>query len=418
MDSIEATYWIETPVEVEQAAEAMAGEQSSGTFVKVAGETEELSRLHRAKVTCIETLDSVTEPSLPGGQSPTEGVSRYQRARVTLSWPIRNMGTNLQNLMATIAGNLFELSQFSGLKLLDLKLPTIFAKNRQGPKFGIEGTRNLAGVFDRPILGTIIKPSVGLSPQQTAERVATLVESGLDFIKDDELMGDSPHSPFEERVDAVMNVINELAEKKGRKAMFAFNLSGSIDDMRRRHDYVVERGGTCVMASLNWVGMSGVEALAAHSSLPIHGHRNGWGLFYRSPAMGVSYTVMQQIWRLLGVDHLHCNGLRNKFCESDDSVIASARACLNPIFKDTDRAMPVISSGQWAGQAADTFAALQSTDLLYVCGGGIVGHPDGVQAGVESLRQAWQAAAEGEAIERAAEKSPELARAIEFFGKR
>jgi ribulose-bisphosphate carboxylase large chain len=88
------------------------------------------------------------------------------------------MGPSLPNLLATVAGNLFELRAFSGLKLLDLRLPRIFGAANPGPAFGVQGTRRLTGVVDGPMIGTIIKPSVGLSPAETADLVRTLVEAG------------------------------------------------------------------------------------------------------------------------------------------------------------------------------------------------------------------------------------------------
>jgi ribulose-bisphosphate carboxylase large chain len=416
MEQIKATYWIETSQEVQRAVDVMAGEQSCGTFVKVAGETAELTARHRAKIEWIEILRTTDHPSLPGGRAASGHT--FTQARVRLAWPLENVGASLPNLLATVAGNLFELAEFSGLRLLDLELPRAFGASFAGPRFGVAGTRRLAGVNERPLLGTIIKPSVGLDPAATAERVAELIEAGLDFLKDDELMADPPHCPFSDRVQAVMKVINAYADRHGRKPMFAFNLSGDVDEMRRRHDEVLAQGGTCVMASLQWVGLSGIRALTAHTVVPLHGHRNGWGLFYRSPAVGISYTVMQQIWRLAGVDHLHCNGLRNKFCESDASVTASARACLTPLFRPDDAAMPVISSGQWAEQAHDTLTAVGSSDLLYVCGGGIVGHPGGIRAGVDSVRQAWAAALAGVPLHEAAAQHVELRDALTFFGGR
>ena len=96
-----------------------------------------------------------------------------------------------------MSGNLYELSPFSGLKLLDIEVPEAF-KVHPGPQFGIEGTRKLANVFERPLIGTIIKPSVGLSPAETASLAKQLCQAGIDFIKDDEFQSDSPHSPFEE----------------------------------------------------------------------------------------------------------------------------------------------------------------------------------------------------------------------------
>jgi ribulose-bisphosphate carboxylase large chain len=156
--------------------------------------------------------------------------------------------------------------------------------------------------------------------------------------------------------------------------------------------------------------------LGRHTQLPLHAHRNGWGYLSRHPLLGWSYVAWQKIWRLAGADHLHVNGLSNKFCELDDSVIASARECLTPMFaKKPCVAMPVFSSGQSAKQAPGTFAALKSTDLIYAAGGGLLAHPDGVRAGVLSLRQAWDAATTGIELESYARDHRELARALTAY---
>ncbi len=410
---VEADYLIETPVDPRQAAEAMAGEQSSGTFVSVPGETEELKARSAATVERLSLGEELPYPSLPGAVAKNGPV---QTAHVTLSWPLDNFGLSLPNLVSTIAGNLFELKQFSGLRILDIRLPEEFASAYRGPQFGIEGTRKLAGVWDRPLIGTIIKPSVGLDAAGTADLVKTLVKAGIDFIKDDELQSDGRVCPFEDRARAVMAVIDNHAQETGKKVMFAFNITGDLDQMRRRHDLVAELGGTCVMASLNSVGLVGMIELGRFSQLPIHAHRNGWGYLSRHPALGWSYVAWQKLWRLAGADHMHVNGLQNKFCEDDDSVIASASACLTPMFESNACVcMPVFSSGQSAKQAGETYRRLGSSDLIYAAGGGIVAHPDGVAAGVQSLRQAWDAAISGVALADFAKTKPELARALEAY---
>lgn len=417
---ITATYEIETAFPLEQAAATMAGEQSTGTFVRVPGETDELREAHAARVESIEELGDVATPSLPGSGLPKGGGDgRRRRARVVLSWPLSNMGPSLPNLLATIAGNLSELKAFSGLKLTDIILPPAFLDRYQGPQFGVEGTRRLAGVYDRPIVGTIIKPSVGLSPDATAEQVRVLVEAGVDFIKDDELQADGPHCPFDARITAVMRVINDHADRTGRKVMYAANLTGDVDEMLARHDHVVANGGTCIMASMNSIGLPAMKQLRSHSQLPIHGHRNGWGMLGRSPALGMSFIAYQKLWRLAGIDHTHVNGIDNKFCEPNDSVIASARECLTPMFQPPHRGceiMPVFSSGQSVRQAAPTYAALGSVDCMFAAGGGIMAHPAGPAAGVRALRQAWDAAIAGVPVEDAAKDSPELKAALGAFG--
>lgn len=418
MERIFAVYLIETAHPLEKAAAAMAGEQSSGTFVSVPGETPALQARHGAIVERIEEMETVGAPSLPGARAPKGAMQpMYRRARVTLSFPLINIGQSLINLMTMVAGNLFELGYFSGLRLLDMTLPDAFVQAQPGPTFGVEGTRRLSGVYDRPLIGTIIKPSVGLSPDETAGLVKTLAEAGLDFVKDDELIASPPYSTIEQRVKAVMRVVDEYAQRTGKRVMYAFNISDEIDAMRRHHDMVLAAGGTCVMVSLNSVGLAGVLALRRHSQLPIHGHRNGWGSLSRHPLLGFSFTAWQKFWRLAGADHLHVNGLANKFCESDESVIESARTCLTPMAGGYT-AMPVFSSGQTALQAPDTYRALGSVDLMHLAGGGVLAHPGGPAAGALSLRQAWEAAVAGIDLHSYGQDHVELRQALARYGER
>jgi len=418
-NTVVAKYLIETPHAVEFAAEMIAGEQSSGTFIAVPGETEELKLRARARVTNIKRLESVKAPSLRGSRPPKghAGPVNYQQAEITVEFPFDNIGANLPTLLATLCGNLYELAELSGIKLLDVELPRAYAERYPGPQFGIAGTRQLAGVHDRPLIGTIVKPSVGLRPEQTADLVRTLGEAGIDFVKDDELQADAPHCPFKERVAAVMRVINELADRTGKKIMFAFNVTDDLESMLRHHDTVVTAGGTCVMVSIHSVGLATLAEFRRRCQLPIHGHRNGWGLYGRHPLLGVEYSAWQKLWRLAGADHLHVNGLQNKFWEPDESVVRSLQACLTPMFRPDDTAMPVVSSGQWGGQAPDTYRLAGTTDLIYVAGGGIMAHPLGPAAGLRGLQQAWEAAVQGIPLADHAATHVELRETLAKFGK-
>ncbi len=413
MERIYASYWLETGDDPARAAEVIAGEQSSGTFVALATETPELKARSGARVEKLEILGHSSTPSLPGGMTS----QRYTQCRLELSWPLENTGASLPNLMSTVAGNLFELRQVSGLRLTGLQLPKAFVDAYPGPAFGIEGTRRLSGVTHGPLIGTIIKPSIGLSVEETVQQVRELVAGGIDFIKDDELQADGGRCPFDERVRAVMRVVNDHADRTGKKVMVAFNLTGDLDQMRRRHDLVLAEGGSCVMAVLNSIGLVGLQELRRHAQLPIHAHRAGWGYLTRSPQLGWDYAPWQQLWRLAGADHMHVNGLGNKFSEPDDSVITAARSVLQPVVAGADMVstMPVFSSGQTGLQAADTYAAIGCADLIHTAGGGIFGHPQGVAAGVEALREAWVAAIEGVPLAQHARSNKALQAALGFW---
>jgi ribulose-bisphosphate carboxylase large chain len=416
-ERIIAEYLVESPLAIEAAAESMAGEQSTGTFTRVPGETDALRKQFAARLESVEALDAVATPSLPGAVKPSQPGAAHQRGRVRISFPLVNTGPNLAAIISTVAGNLFELKQLSGLKLLDIEFPISLAEHFPCPQFGVAGTRRLTGVHDRPIIGTIVKPSVGLTPEQTADLVRTLGQAGVDFVKDDELQANAPHSPLKDRVAAVMRVVNDLAQSTGKKLMYAFNISDQLDRMIEHHDTVVAAGGMCVMVSLNSVGYGGVEFLRRRCKLPIHGHRNGWGIYYRHPALGMEFTAYQKLWRLVGVDQIHVNGLGNKFCESDDSVVRSIEACLTPMLGG-NLAMPVVSSGQWGGQAPETYRRTKTVDIMYLAGGGILAHPGGAAAGVTAIRQCWEAAVSGIALDEFARSHVELRQSLEFYGRR
>lgn len=412
---IKATYLIETPLSPERAAEVLAGEQSSGTFVSVPGETTELKERFAARVENIEKLESNSFPALPGEFSAAD---EFHRAKVTISWSPENFLYNIPTLISTLQGNLYELREFSGLKLDDFELPQVFAEHFEGPAYGSAGTKQLAGVTDElPMIGTIIKPSVGLSPEYTAKLVRELAEAGIDFIKDDELMASTANSPFSRRVEAVMKEILDHEQRTGKKVMYAFNITGDLDTMKRNYDKIVDEGGNCAMISINSVGWPGVYQLARQGELSIHGHRNGWGMLNRHPFLGINFPAYSKLWRLAGVDQLHVNGLRNKFWESDESVLRSIRSCLSP-FLQQKYILPVISSGQWGGQAFDTYRSTRTTELLYQAGGGIMAHPSGPAGGVKALHQAWRGAIEGWTSEETTNKFREYRQSVEKFGRK
>ncbi|WP_298018286.1 ribulose-bisphosphate carboxylase large subunit family protein [uncultured Castellaniella sp.] len=415
----EADYLIETPLDPDRVAQVMAGEQSCGTFTRVAGETDELRGRARAAVLDVRVLGRADQPSLPNAFLARRRVEGpWTQARVRIRFPTANVGANLPTLYATVAGNLYDLGEVTGMRLDALRVPADYRARFDFPTHGVRGTRAVTGVERGAMIGTIIKPNVGLSARQTAELVATLCEAGVDFIKDDEICADPAHAPLSERVPAVMAAVRDYRARTGRTVMVAFNISDELDAMRRHADLVSREGGSCVMVSLNSCGFSAVQSLRRSTPLAIHGHRNGYGSMSRHPLLGISFQAYQTLWRLAGVDHMHVHGLQGKFAQTDAEVVESAQACLAPLAPGQDDAvLPAFSSGQWAGTVPATYRAV-GDDLLFMSGGGILAHPDGPAAGVRSLRQAWEAARGGADLADFARQAPELRRALEFFGGR
>ncbi|MDM0056523.1 ribulose-bisphosphate carboxylase large subunit family protein [Variovorax fucosicus] len=419
LDRIHASYLIETPLAPEAVAEVMAGEQSCGTFTRVEGETDALRARARATVEAVEELAAADAPSLPNALLERKGTpGPWRRARVHLSFPVANIGANLPTLAATVAGNLYDLGEVTGLRLETMHLPASYRNRFELPRLGIAGTRRVTGVAQGALVGTIIKPNVGFSAAETAELVGRLCAAGVDFIKDDEVSADPDHAPLAERVPAVMAVVREHQQRTGKHVMVAFNITDETDAMKRHADLVEREGGSCVMASLNWCGFSAIQTLRRHTGLALHGHRNGFGAMSRHPMLGIGFQAYQTLWRLAGVDHMHVHGLQGKFAQADEEVIGSAHDCFAPLAEGVDDAvMPAFSSGQWAGTVPATWDAIGRDDLLFMSGGGILAHPGGAAAGVASIRQAWAAVRAGTPLADAARSQPELAQSLAFFGR-
>lgn len=411
-EHVVATYVIETSLPLRQAAEILAGEQSTGTFVRVERESDDVRRIFAAQVESLEEIPLIGASPLPGTIGDP---AQRRRAVLRLRFPLDNFGPSLPNLLAAVAGNLFELKELAAIKLVDLDLPQAFAERYPGPSFGVDGTRRLMSRPSGAMIGTIVKPSIGLAPDQLAELVGELAAAGIDFIKDDELQGNGPHAPLEARVRAVMPVLQRHADRTGILPMYAFNITDDIGRLEANHDLVASAGGTCVMVCVNLVGFAGLEFLNRHAEVPIHGHRTMLGGIMRSEQVGIGFRAWQKIARLSGADHLHTNGIGNKFYESDAEVLDSIAAVREPLL-GIGSTVPVLSSGQWAGLAHATYAAVGTSDVLVLAGGGIHGHPEGAAAGVRSMRAAWASAERGESLADALSSSPEMRRAVDAFG--
>ncbi|MBO1804405.1 ribulose 1,5-bisphosphate carboxylase [Leucobacter ruminantium] len=406
-----ARYCIESAIPPERAAEILAGEQSSGTFVRVPGETQELHERHGARIIDVRTLGETT-PSLPSRSAP----QMVTAAEIEVEFPMENVGSDLATALTAVAGNLFELEQLFACRLQSLVLPEEFIASHPGARFGTAGTRRLIGAGPGAMVGTIIKPNIGLREDAFRSIVKDLALASIDLIKDDELMTDPSYLPLETRVRIAAEEIDSAAQVTGRRTMYAFNITGDIAGLRRRHDLVVAAGGTCVMLTVPVMGIPALEYLRSFSEVPIHGHRGGLAASMRHPGLGISYVAWQQLARLAGADHLHVGGLGSKFYETDDEVAANIRALLTPLGTG-EQVTPALSSAQNVFSPHPTWAAVQSSDLLMLAGGGIAAHPGGPARGVASLREAWEAAQAGVSLADAAREHPPLAEAVAAFSR-
>ncbi len=414
-DDIRVTYRLESAGDIAALAEKIASDQSTGTFTELPGESEAVRARCAAKVISIHPLDPLDVPSIPDPAS----TGPYVRADVVIAFPIEAIGTDIAALMTIAIAGVYSVRGLTGVRVVDIELPEPWSTH-PGPQFGIAGSRRLMGVDKGPIIGSIIKPSLGLLPEETALVVKELCEAGVDFIKDDEKLMSPGYSTLQDRVKVIMPVIDQHEQQTGKRVMYAFGISSADPDvMMQNHDLVVSGGGNAAVININSVGHGGMSFLRKRSGLCLHAHRNGWDILTRHPGLGMEFRVYQKIWRLLGVDQFQINGIQAKYWESDDSFVQSFKDLATPIFSEADRSLPVVCSGQWGGQAVETYHRTgRSLDLMYLAGGGIHGHPMGSAAGVRAIKQAWDAAALSVDLGEYAKEHVELASALKKWGSK
>ena len=409
---ITVTYRLETPGDIGALAEKVASDQSTGTFTALPGETEAVRARCAARVESITPLEDAERPGLPDDRP-----GPFHRADVRISFPMEAVGTDVAALMTICVHGVWSVRGLTGARVMDIDLPAEWSCH-PGPQFGIAGSRRLMGVDSGIMVASIIKPSLGLLPEETAAVVKELCEAGVDFIKDDEKLMSPGYSPLADRLKAIMPVIRDHEQKTGKRVMYAWGISSADpEEMMANHDLVLDHGGSAAVVNINAVGFGGMTFLRRRSQLCLHAHRNGWDVLTRHPAFGMEFRAYQKIWRLLGVDQFQINGIRAKYWEPDDSFVRSFSDVTTPIFAPEDCALPVVCSGQWGGQAVDTYERTGGTlDLMYLGGGGIHGHPGGAAGGVRAIRQAWDAAAAGRQLTDHAVTHPELAAALAKWG--
>lgn len=170
-------------------AAALAIEQTCGTWLKVPGETPEVRERAIGRVVGVYEA--------PAYQIGIPSDVKERQFIVRIAYPWQNFGTQFSMMLSTVIGN---ISSSGKVKLIDLEFPSSFLKGFKGPKFGVEGIRDLLGVHNRPLLNNMIKPCIGLTPEKTAELAYEAAVGGVDVIKDDELVCDPPFCRLEDRV--------------------------------------------------------------------------------------------------------------------------------------------------------------------------------------------------------------------------
>ncbi len=382
-------YYVETDLPIAKAAEAIAAEQSTGTWTEV------------GKAKYVE--------SLAGRVIGAEG------NLVEIGFPEELFEPgNIPQYLSVVAGNLFGLGSIDKVRLLDVIFPESLVRAHQGPRFGIEEARNILGVHDRPLAGTIIKPKVGLNPKDTAEVAGQAVRGGLDLIKDDETLTDQAFCPMTDRVEAVMAELDRVETETGKKAFYAVNVTTGADEILERAEKATDRGANIVMVDVLTAGFGSLEVLSRNGKVPVHVHRTMHGAMTRDRHHGISMVAISRLVRLAGGTNLHTGSYLGKMA-GDVGELDACRDALREGWYGLRRVFPVASGGLHPGNVSANLDGY-GVDCIVQAGGGVHGHPGGTVDGAKAMVQAVDAWRKGVSVKDYAADHRELKAAIEFWG--
>ena len=392
----------------ETAANMVAGESSIGTWTDVSTLNERI----------VKTLKpSIFELS-------------QEKNTIKIAYPAElfEFG-NIPQIMSSIAGNVFGMRDIEGLRLEDINFPNSFIKKFRGPEFGIEGVRKALKVKSRPLVGTIVKPKLGLTAKEHAKVAFDAWVGGCDIVKDDENLSSMKFNSFETRLKETIRMRDKAEKETGERKEYMPNVTAPFKEMLSRAKLAKQSGSNYAMVDVVSVGWSALQQFRDETpKLILHGHRAGHAAFTRNKKHGISMLVLAKLCRLIGTDQLHIGAIVGKMEGSREEVQAIGEEIEKTIVQpDAGQhvlaenwlhikpMLAVCSGGLHPGKIPPLMKAM-GNDIVIQMGGGIHGHPRGTTAGAKAARQAVQAVLKGESLKEYASKHRELAEALQKWG--
>lgn len=334
---------------------------------------------------------------------------------------------SVSNILSSIAGNVFGMKCIKGLRLEDVKFPQKLLKSFPGPRYGIAGYRKILKVKDRPLVGTIVKPKLGLKTKDHAKVAYESWIGGCDLVKDDENLSSQKFNPFEKRAVKTLEMCDKATEEVGEKKGYLINVTSEAMTMLRRADLVKELGGKFVMHDIITAGFASLETLRGNCKLGIHAHRAMHGAFTENPNHGLSMMCVADFARMAGVDSLHIGtgigkmkGGKREVGEINEEMeqkkVAKTKHRLEQDWAGLKSVFSVCSGGIYPGHIPYLMKNF-GKDIIIQAGGGVHWNPRGSRYGAMGMRQAVDATMEGERLENYGKDHLELREALERFPK-
>ncbi len=395
-------------ISFEEASTHMAGESSIDSWTEISTLSPELAARLKPHVFY---LDADT-----------------QTVRVAYSEELFELGS-VPQVLSAVAGNIFSMKIVDNLRLQDISFPKSMLREFKGPNFGLYGVQDIVGVKDRPLIGTIVKPKVGLTSEMHAEVAYNAFAGGCDLVKDDENLTDQKFNGFEKRAELTLKLAEKAEVETGERKMYLCNITApTCEEMIRRLHVLKDLGASYAMIDIvptGWTALQTLREAAADEGLALHAHRCMHSAFTRNPRHGVSMLLVAKFCRLIGLDQLHIGTVVGKMHGDKDEVLSLRDECVldtvpadpgqHVLAQDWGGIKPMfpVASGGLAPTMIPDLYSIFGKDVIMQFGGGIHAHPMGTAAGATACRQALEASMEGFTLEEYAKGRKELGAALE-----
>jgi ribulose-bisphosphate carboxylase large chain len=391
---------------IRKVSEDIAGESSIGTWTDIGTMKKSIAAKLSPKIYYINEKDK----------------------RVRIAYPIDlfELG-NVPEILSSVGGNIYGMKSVKGLLWEDLKIPEKMLRSFKGPRYGIEGLRKIMKIPKRPLLGTIVKPKVGLDEKEHAKVAYEAWMGGCDVVKDDENLTSQNFNNFKKRFLLTIKSCKEAEKKTGEKKVYLINCTAESEEMKRRIKFVEENGGNYIMLDILTLGWSALQTARNYTKLPIHAHRAGHAMFDRIATHGMSMEVIAEFARMVGVDTLHIGTIYGKMTgnksetlhieeEIETQFTPQTKKNLEQKWYDIKPVLGVASGGVYPGIVPKMLKTM-GNNILIQAGGGVHGHPDGTIAGAKAMRQAIDAVMNKKSLKEYSKTHEELRRALENWGE-
>ena len=359
-------------------------------------------------------------------------VFRIEGKWVYIAYPIDLFEeSNMSQILSSIAGNVFGMKALKNLRLEDVSWPYKIKKSFKGASRGIDGVRKVLKIFNRPLTATVPKPKVGLNTEEFIDTATKIWRGGIDLVKDDENLTNQSFNKFSNRIRKMYRIRDKIEKETGDKKGYLVNITAPYNEMVRRGREVMREGGRFVMIDVLTAGFSAVQSFIdefREYGVAVHAHRAFHAAFTRNPRHGMSMKVLVEIFRLLGVDHIHVGTVVGKLHGSYREVHNLVKICRESFIRENKRdkilendwrefkpIFPVSSGGLHPGLLPYIVNKF-GKELIIQVGGGVIGHPMGIEAGARAVKAVLEGILDGYTLEDISNKYETVKAALDKWG--